>query len=239
MSVIDEVLTSLEALKSNNPATVVDVLCKLHEAGAPSISSVVDLSNELIAKTGITREPASRTDEDPFPDFGRQETVGEALHDVMPAASAGLAEPIKRDSLLSALEQTVLSYQELLEKHNRDFDAIHQQKKIENEDETLTRLRAAQLALLKYPIAGQAIYAALIREGRQYAKTEEGANMQRQLANSPVVAKARTLFEGLNGGMLSEHNSELPSTYIDGFLDALDKDLEVVLSELGGVEDTV
>ncbi|MEM7468268.1 MAG: hypothetical protein AAF387_15465, partial [Pseudomonadota bacterium] len=143
------------------------------------------------------------------------------------------------DSITRALENILDSYQELLENYNKDFTAIQASRQdgaLESEDVILKRLREAQLLLLKYPIAGQALYAALIREGRQYAMTEQGGALKSRLENSPALAKARTLFEGVTGGMLAEQNSELPSTYIDGFLGALDRDLEAVLSELGDVD---
>lgn len=233
MSVIDEVLDSLGSLKSRNPASVVDMLCKLHDTKGVDLASVLELANGFSGQSSGNRFAKSNLDDSPFPDFSAEQTATASI----PQGSNGKLGPMNRESFISALEETILSYQELLEKHNRDFDAVHAQKTPESEDETIARLRGAQLALLKYPIAGQAIYAALIREGRQYAKTPEGASMREKLGNSPAVAKARTLFEGMSGGMLAEHNSQLPSTYIDGFLDALDKDLEVVLSELGGVDD--
>ncbi len=235
MSVIDEVLDSLDSLKSRNPTSVVDMLCKLHDTKGVDVSSVLALANGLTGKFGGSELAKKNLDDSPFPDFGAEQASQAGIK----STSNATLGTVNRDSFMSALEETMISYQELLEKHNRDFDAIHAQKMPESEDETIARLRAAQLALLKYPIAGQAIYAALIREGRQYAKTPEGASMREKLGHSPVVAKARTLFEGMSGGMLAEHNSQLPSTYIDGFLDALDKDLEVVLSELGGVDDIV
>lgn len=235
MSVIDEVLDSLDSLKSRNPTSVVDMLCKLHDTNGADISSVLRIANGFNSPSGDDRRTRSELDSNPFPDFGAEQTPAKSA---LPSPEERVSS-VNRDSFMAALEETILSYQELLEKHNRDFDVVHAQKTPETEDETIARLRAAQLALLKYPIAGQAIYAALIREGRQFAKTSEGASIRDQLGNSPIVAKARTLFEGMNGGMLSEHNSQLPSTYIDGFLDALDKDLEMVLSELGGVDDIV
>ncbi len=97
------------------------------------------------------------------------------------------------------------------------------------------RLKEAQAVLVKYPVASQAAFAALVREGRSYAKTEEGKRYKRRLSRSPLLAKARTLFEGLARGIVTEHGGALPSTYVDGLLRALDRELEDVLADMGGV----
>ncbi|MEO7327857.1 MAG: hypothetical protein ABI193_04725, partial [Minicystis sp.] len=77
--------------------------------------------------------------------------------------------------------------------------------------------------------------AALVREGRRFAKTEEGKRQKRKLARSPMLAKARTLFEGLARGLVTEHGGALPSTYVEALVRALDRELEDVLADLGGV----
>lgn len=231
-NVIRQLINGLNAIQSTTPETVVDLLCDIHESGVSGSLPTVDLTKLLkdqFSTTGSKTQQARKFD--PFPDFAAEFNVDEATADARSLPN--------HQELMSLLQDTLVSYQELLKKYNQDFDLVfanRQSGETETEDQTLTRLKAAQLALVKYPIAGQAIFAALIREGRQFAKTEQGQVIREQLENSPQLAKARTLFEGLNGGVLAEENGDLPSTYIDGFLDALDRDLEIVLGELGGVE---
>ena len=252
MSVIEEVITGLENLKLNNPSAVVDLLCQIHEKRGDGISSALNMATTLASRLQNQAQSSvaeylspkavasSNVVNDPFPDFSDDQD-NKTPKGAAPTTPTSQSTAVKRESLMVALEETMLSYQELLAKHNRDFDEIHARKKagVAEEDQTIARLQSAQLALLKYPIAGQAIYAALIREGRGFAKTDTGKALKTQLESSPAVAKARTLFEGLNGGMLAEQNSELPSSFLDGLIDALDRDLETVLGELGEVNDVL
>ena len=242
MSVIEEVINGLEALRSNPSSTVVDMLVKIHEQGLPgrvnSEHALRLISDSLLGKTASLTNSASPPDplsNDPFPDFSAEQQP--KVRKQLPVDA-----PANLDSVSELLASVLSSYQELLTNYNEDFKEIQARRtagRTESDDEIIARLKDAQLLLLKYPIAGQALYAALIRQGREYAKTPQGAALKSQLAQSPVVGKARTLFEGITGGMLTEQNGELPSTYVDGFLEALDKDLEVVLSEVGGVDDAL
>jgi hypothetical protein len=150
-----------------------------------------------------------------------------------PAASAG------RDAVVEALLQTLGEYRALLNRYSRDFDeafARRTRDEPEDDDETIRRLCGAQRLLIKYPVAGQAIFSALVREGRRYAKTTDGAAWMARLAGSPALAKARTLFEGLAGGLVGEGSGPLPSTYVDEFVRALDRPLESLLAEVAGAE---
>ncbi len=242
MSVIEDVISGLDSLKSNNPAKVVDMLVRIHDSGLPGIqnpqAAVEALSEKLLKnlETGAGLLQGKDSTPDPFPDFLTEQTNAARVSKIT------IDDPKPNQSITIALEQILASYQELLENYNRDFEEIQARRRdgaAESDDDIIKRLQAVQLLLLKYPIAGQALYAALIREGRAYAETDKGSKLKKQLENSPTVAKARTLFEGVTGGMLAETNSDLPSTFVEGFVEALDRDLEVVLSELGNVEDVL
>ena len=65
------------------------------------------------------------------------------------------------------------------------------------EDELSDVLRAFQDAVFRHPIAIQGLFAALVREGREYAKTEEGATLLARLSKSPSLAKTRMVWEVL------------------------------------------
>lgn len=195
-------------------------------------------------------------DEDEFPDFSADPPVAEPLE--VPAAPSLGREPApreprlgaepgadtppggERDAIVAALLRVLGEYQRLLIRYSREFDeALGRRASGEAEpgDAVLERLRAAQALLVKYPIAGQAAFNALVREGRRFSETDEGRTWKRRLAGSPLLARARTLFEGLAGGIVSEEGGAVPSAYVDAFLRALDRDLEGVLADLGGARD--
>ena len=241
MSVIEEVIQRLETLRTNPSSAVVDMLVKIHDQGLQNLPGSEHalglISDSLLNKAELNSNSASTPEEaaDPFPNFL---TEGRESANRLDPRTYGVRNS---ESITESLNQVLKAYQELLSNYNQDFEQIHAQRaqgKQETEDEIIARLRDVQLLLLKYPIAGQALFASLVRQGREFAKTEKGAALKSHLENSPRVAKARTLFEGVTQGMLAEQNSELPATYIDGFVEALDRDLEVVLSELGGVDGT-
>lgn len=183
----------------------------------------------------VARPPASPPGDD-FPDFAGEPEHAEAPEPAAddPARPAGAAKPVEvMDALLAALE----GYRGLLDRANRDFDEVFARRargEPDGDDETIARLRDAQRLLVKYPIAGQAVFAALVREGRQFAKTREGQSWRRRLAPSPTFAQARTLFEGVARGLVTEGAAPLPSTWIDAVVHALERDLERVLEDVQG-----
>lgn len=84
-------------------------------------------------------------------------------------------------------------------------------------------LRLVQRAIVKHPVAAQAIYAALVREGRAYAETEAGAELRARLQRSETAARVRTAWEILTFGML-EHDAPpgaLPSVLVHALVDAV------------------
>jgi hypothetical protein len=212
---------------------VFKALCRIHE-GAPAEQG------PGASFASLLREAANETanDEDDFPDFS-EEARREAPARPGPAPETDEHEgsATGRDAVMKALLRSLGTYQGLLERYNRDFDAVFEKRaraEPEDDDETIRRLRAAQTILVKYPVASQAAFAALVREGRQFAKTEDGKRWKRRLAASPMLAKARTLFEGLSQGIVAEHGKTLPTTYVEEFLHALDRELEEVLADVGG-----
>lgn len=228
MRSLDDLLLRLQALQSAEPEAVVDALCRVDASNAReggTLSSITRLVQEL----GTTE----RRDEHRR-DFGTARNVP-LTPQVDPRDQANASND--RDRVTRALLATLESYQALLERHRRDFDEVFERRQrgeAEDEDDTIRRLREAQVALLKYPVAAQAAFAAMVREGRRFAATDDGQAWKRRLAGSAMLAKARTLFEGLSGGLLVEDGAALPSTYVDGFLQALDRSVEEVLGDLGG-----
>ncbi|MEP7123920.1 MAG: hypothetical protein ABJE95_23530 [Byssovorax sp.] len=215
-----------------NEDAVFDALCRIqsdtHAKEGPEASFARFLQE-------ATKGPAN--DEDDFPDFSKEPACGPSPRS-MPEAAEPERGPEGTDALMKALLRTLGTYQGLLERYNRDFDEVFARRaraEPEEDDETIRRLRAAQTILVKYPVASQAAFAALVREGRLFAKTEEGQRWKRRLTPSPMLAKARTLFEGLAKGIVAEQGAALPSTYVEALVHALDRELEGVLADIGGV----
>lgn len=171
--------------------------------------------------------------DDGFPDF-EKERGREPEPAVVPPVAADGSD--RRDLFVRALVGTLASYRALLDRYHRAFDDTVARRDGGGRGDDIDLLREAQAVLVKYPIAAQAAFAALVREGRRFAATHEGRSWKSRLTGSPLVAQARTLFESLSGGQLDERGGALPSAYADALIRALDHDLEHVLDALGGGE---
>lgn len=104
----------------------------------------------------------------------------------------------------------------------------------EPEDEVGRLLHALQRLLLKYPRASQALFTALVAEGRLYAGTEAGQQWRRRLAASPLVRRGRVVWDETTLRMLQDDPATiLPSAVVDAFVHAALMDgLEPFLARL-------
>lgn len=223
------------AARATDAEALFEALCRVQtgtRANDAPQTSLARLRQEL------GEGPVAAEDAEDFPDFSADPEIPEALSGESAAPAATAHDAAGKDALMAGLLRTLGAYQGLLSRYNRDFDEVFGRRargEERDDDATLQRLRAAQTVLVKYPVAAQAAFAALVREGRHFASTDEGRRWKERLSGSPLLARARTLFEGLAGGVVSEGAEALPSAYVDAFLRALDRDLEKVLAELGGV----
>jgi hypothetical protein len=105
---------------------------------------------------------------------------------------------------------------------------------VDEDDRLMGFVRRAHRILLEHPVAAKLGYAALASEGRAYAATFEGAALRDRLLRSPRVRHASLVWRALTMGMLDEDDpGELPSTYLDNLLRAVDReDLERLLGRL-------
>jgi hypothetical protein len=88
----------------------------------------------------------------------------------------------------------------------------------ETKDPTADVLRALRRVLFEHPVATQSAFAALVREGRRYAETPEGAAWKERLAGSDLVAKGRVVWEVLTQSAFTEdQDTVLPSVLLDAF----------------------
>lgn len=92
--------------------------------------------------------------------------------------------------------------------------------------------------LLRHPVAAKSAYAALVAEGRRFALTADGAELQSRLRGSRRMQRAAMLWRSITMGMLSDADeATLPSTYLDNLLHASARvDLERVLARLASEE---
>lgn len=88
--------------------------------------------------------------------------------------------------------------------------------------------------LLRHPVAAQAAFAALVREGRRFGATEEGARWRAALADSELVRRGRTLWESSLLNMLEDDpDAILPSGLFDAVTRAFSR------GELGDLVQTL
>jgi hypothetical protein len=83
-------------------------------------------------------------------------------------------------------------------------------------DSTADLLLRLQAMVLKHPAASQAVFRALVAEGRAFARTPEGKEWKRRLESSVLLHRARLILD-LPGISMLESDSEdaIPSSYID------------------------
>ncbi len=95
-------------------------------------------------------------------------------------------------------------------------------------------LRAGQRLLLQHPAAAQALFRALVREGRTHAQTPEGAALRAQVARSELLRRGRVIWEGVTLNILEEEgDGALPSSLVEAFMAAAaHPDAEALLAGL-------
>lgn len=225
----------MRSFSEEDTHAVFEALCRVERQTAGADRPAGNPIDLLLREVGV-----AAPEEDEFPDF-ENERAPEPEPMVAPALAAEGSD--RRDLLVRTLVGALASYRGLLDRYHRALDdafprgdASGRDGDGRGDDAAVTLLREAQAVLVKYPIAAQAAFAALVREGRRFAATEDGRAWKSRLAGSPLVARARTLFEGLAGGLLDEHGGALPSAYVDALIRALDRDVERVLDDLGGGE---
>ena len=98
----------------------------------------------------------------------------------------------------------------------------------------LDELRRVQIGLFQHPVAGQQVWSALVAEGRQFAKTDEGARWQAALSDASEMRPLRQVVEATTLHLFEEdENLVLPSAWVDLLFRALKvTDFDAFLAEL-------
>lgn len=87
------------------------------------------------------------------------------------------------------------------------------------EDELEALLTEIQLAIVAHPIAAQALFRALVAEGRAFATTPEGQRWAALLTDSPLVQRGRMVWDVTTLRMLDDDpETVVPSTLVDAFV---------------------
>ena len=96
-------------------------------------------------------------------------------------------------------------------------DRVSRDESIDRAIQQLTR------AIVKYPLAAQAAYRALVREGRAFATTDEGRQIRDQLAQSDLAARLRTAWELVTLGMMRDEApaGAIPSVLVEALVQAV------------------
>jgi hypothetical protein len=84
-------------------------------------------------------------------------------------------------------------------------------------------IRSLVRAMVLHPIATQAAYSALVREGRAFAETDEGRRIRSQLAQSDLAARLRTAWEVSTFGMFRDEAppGTIPSVLVEALVQAV------------------
>jgi hypothetical protein len=101
-------------------------------------------------------------------------------------------------------------------------------------DELLALLEQARVFLLRHPIASQAVFTALVAEGRRFAATDRGSAWAQTLARAPAMTRAREVWEATSLNLLTaDEQAVLPSTWVEALLRAVElPELDRLLTRL-------
>lgn len=102
-------------------------------------------------------------------------------------------------------------------------------------DDALHRaLLGLQRAILRHPVAAQALFATFVAEGRRYAETPEGAAWKERLAGTDLIHRTRVVWDVTTLRMLEDDPDVLlPSAIVDALVQVARRDdLEPFLSRL-------
>jgi hypothetical protein len=84
------------------------------------------------------------------------------------------------------------------------------------EPELKAVLAQLQRAIVKHPFASQAVFSALVSEGRAYAQTPEGAELRKSIGRSELLLRIRSAWDIVTFGVLSDERAgTLPSVVIE------------------------
>jgi hypothetical protein len=101
-------------------------------------------------------------------------------------------------------------------------------------DEATGLLLEVRRAMWRHPGAAQALFRALVAEGRRFAETEEGAAVAARLAASETIDSVRVVWDLVTSRALEDDpRAILPSVVLEAFVkSATDRTLEDLIAML-------
>lgn len=104
----------------------------------------------------------------------------------------------------------------------------------DRDDELRTVLRSLQRLIVRYPFAAQALFASLVREGREFAATDEGRRWAERLAPTELMRQGRAVWEAVTLNALEDDpDAILPSKFLEAFVSSSKRvDLEGFLASI-------
>ena len=104
----------------------------------------------------------------------------------------------------------------------------------DEEDRLAEVMLQLQLVILRHPVAAQALFRALVVEGRRFAQTPDGRRWAAALVDSPLLRRARMVWDVVTLRTLDDDPATLvPSAIVDAFVKVSAVDaLEPFLSRL-------
>ena len=119
---------------------------------------------------------------------------------------------------------------------NEDIPVV----RLQDQDELSSILVSLQKALLKHPEATQALLHSLAEEGKRFAETTEGKQLQQSLVQSELLRRLSRVWEATSLWIFDPVNTTdiLPSAYLDALTQAaMSEDLEGLMADtLAGTE---
>ncbi len=104
---------------------------------------------------------------------------------------------------------------------------------IDAPDPVGSALMELQLAILRHPVAAQAIFSSLVAEGRRYTESADGRALAAKVAKSDLAQRGRVVWDVLTMSALTDGDDVIPSVVLDAFMESIDNDrLEPWLSSL-------
>lgn len=214
-----------------------DLLLLLDEVQRVQQAQTLQITFEAIADAAARRAPGP-SPRDPVRINGASSppTLAEPVFDTIRVQSMIYEETHRiRDLILARLEELKRGIRRSASA--RDPAPAADAKTPWSDEEVLSLLDEAQLALIKHPIAAQSAFAALVAEGRRFANTEEGKPWLDALSTSSFIRRARSVWETTSLNMLEEDGATVvPSTYLEALLRAAEApDMDQVLSRVKGM----
>jgi hypothetical protein len=93
------------------------------------------------------------------------------------------------------------------------------------DDDAMAILRDLQYSVIRNPAAAQAIFSALVAEGRAFAATEAGKRWKERFEKSDLLRRVRTFWGNSYFNLLDDDpGAVLPSTLLDALAKAIARD---------------